>query len=56
LRAEIEALIVELRFFSGMSIDETSELLGVSPGTVMKDWTLARAWLQREMDRSSSDQ
>lgn len=53
---ERKARIVELRFFSGMSIDETSELLGVSPGTVMKDWTLAKAWLQREMDRSSSDQ
>ncbi len=51
---ERKARIVELRFFAGMSIDETSELLGVSPGTVMKDWTLAKAWLQREMDRSSS--
>ena len=53
---ERKARIVELRFFAGMNIDETSELLGVSPGTVMKDWTLAKAWLQREMDRSSSDQ
>jgi RNA polymerase sigma factor (TIGR02999 family) len=53
---ERKARIVELRFFAGMSIDETSELLGVSPGTVMKDWTLAKAWLQREMERSSSDQ
>jgi RNA polymerase sigma factor (TIGR02999 family) len=53
---ERKARIVELRFFAGMSIDETSDLLGVSPGTVMKDWTLAKAWLQREMDRSSSDQ
>lgn len=52
---ERKARIVELRFFAGMSIDETSELLGVSPGTVMKDWTLAKAWLQREMDRLSSD-
>jgi RNA polymerase sigma factor (TIGR02999 family) len=53
---ERKARIVELRFFAGMSIDETSELLGVSPGTVMKDWTLAKAWLQREMDRLNSDQ
>jgi RNA polymerase sigma factor (TIGR02999 family) len=52
---ERKARIVELRFFAGMSIDETSDLLGVSPGTVMKDWTLAKAWLQREMDRSKSD-
>ena len=51
---ERKARIVELRFFAGMSMDETAELLAVSPGTVMKDWTLAKAWLQREMDRSSS--
>ncbi len=41
--------IVELRFFGGLSIEETAELLGVSPGTVMRDWTLAKAWLRREM-------
>jgi len=41
--------IVELRFFGGLSIDETAELLGVSPGTVMRDWTLAKAWLHREI-------
>lgn len=41
--------IVELRFFAGLNIDETAEVLGVSPGTVMRDWTLAKAWLRREM-------
>jgi RNA polymerase sigma factor (TIGR02999 family) len=41
--------IVELRFFGGLSIDETADVLGVSPGTVMRDWTLAKAWLHREM-------
>ena len=41
--------IVELRFFGGLSIEETAEVLGVSPGTVMRDWTLAKAWLRREM-------
>src|SRR5207237_10299711 len=41
--------IVELRFFGGLSIEETAEVLGVSPGTVMRDWTLAKAWLQREI-------
>jgi RNA polymerase sigma factor (TIGR02999 family) len=48
--------IVELRFFGGLSIDETAEVLAVSPGTVMRDWTLAKAWLRREMssDISSS--
>jgi RNA polymerase sigma factor (sigma-70 family) len=41
--------IVELRFFCGLSIDETAEVLKVSPGTVMRDWTFARAWLRNEM-------
>ncbi len=41
--------IVELRFFGGLSIDETAEVLTVSPGTVMRDWTLAKAWLKRAM-------
>jgi RNA polymerase sigma factor (sigma-70 family) len=45
--------IVELRFFGGLSIDETAEVLAVSPGTVMRDWTLAKAWLRREMTASS---
>ena len=43
--------IVELRFFAGFSIEETAELLGTSPGTVMKDWTLAKAWLQRHINQ-----
>src|ERR1044072_8743087 len=41
--------IVELRFFGGLSIEETAEILKVSPGTVMRDWTFARAWLRNEM-------
>ena len=48
---ERKARTVELRFFAGFSIEETAELLGISPGTVMKDWTLAKAWLRREMKR-----
>jgi len=41
--------MVELRFFGGLSIEETAEVLAVSPGTVMRDWTIAKAWLRREM-------
>ncbi len=41
--------IVELRFFGGLSIEETAEVLKVSPGTVMHDWTLAKAWLYRAL-------
>jgi len=44
--------IVELRFFGGLSIDETAEVLNVSPGTVMRDWTLAKAWLRKQMVRA----
>ena len=44
--------IVELRFFGGLSIEETAEVLKVSPGTVMRDWTFARAWLRNEMNSS----
>ena len=41
--------IVQLRFFGGLSIEETAEVLDVSPGTVMRDWTFARAWLRSQM-------
>src|SRR5499433_3687097 len=47
--------IVELRFFGGLSIEETAEVLGVSPGTVMRDWTLAKAWLRREISAELSE-
>lgn len=48
-----QSQIVELRFFGGLSIDETAEVLKVSPGTVMRDWTFARAWLKNEMSGAS---
>ena len=44
--------IVELRFFGGLSIEEAPEVLKVSPATVRRDWSLARAWLHREMAKS----
>jgi RNA polymerase sigma factor (TIGR02999 family) len=49
------ARVVELRFFGGLSVEETANLLRVSPQTVMRDWRLAKLWLARELgaDRSS---
>ena len=44
-----QARIVELRFFGGLTIEETSQALGISPATVKRNWTLARAWLRREV-------
>ena len=43
------ARVVELRFFSGLDVPETAELLGVSESTVKRDWAMARAWLHREL-------
>ena len=43
------AKVVELRFFGGLSVEETAEALQISPQTVMRDWRLARAWLAREL-------
>jgi RNA polymerase sigma factor (TIGR02999 family) len=47
------AQIIELRFFSGLSLEETAEVVGVSAGTVKRDWSAARAWLYREMRQQS---
>jgi RNA polymerase sigma-70 factor (ECF subfamily) len=41
--------VVDLRFYGGLSVDETAEVLKVSPGTVMRDWRIAKMWLLREM-------
>jgi RNA polymerase sigma factor (TIGR02999 family) len=41
--------LVELRFFGGLSIKETADVIGVSPATVKREWAIARAWLQREI-------
>ena len=46
--------IVELKFFGGLSIEDTAEVLGVSAATVKRDWVTARAWLHRELDRSAT--
>ena len=46
------ARVVECRFFAGLSIEETAEVVGVSPVTVTRDWRMARAWLQDDLGRS----
>jgi RNA polymerase sigma-70 factor, ECF subfamily len=46
-----KARVVELRFFGGLSVDESAAVLDVSPETVMRDWKFARSWLQAEMSR-----
>jgi RNA polymerase sigma factor (TIGR02999 family) len=44
-----QAEVVELRYFGGLTIDETAEFLGVSPKTVKRDWEVARTWLRAEL-------
>jgi RNA polymerase sigma factor (TIGR02999 family) len=47
-----QAQIVELRFFAGLTIEEVAEVLGISPGTVKRDWSFAKIWLCRELSSS----
>ena len=49
-----QSRVVELRFFAGMSVDESAEVLGISASTVKREWRMARAWLLREMQRSGN--
>jgi RNA polymerase sigma factor (TIGR02999 family) len=49
---ERKSKIVELRFFGGLSVDETAEVLKVAPITVMREWNKAKAWLYRELNRT----
>jgi RNA polymerase sigma-70 factor, ECF subfamily len=44
-----QSRVIELRFFAGLSVEETAEVIGVSPKTVKRDWSVARAWLHREL-------
>ena len=48
--------VVELRFFGGMSVEESAEVLGVSVVTVMRDWSTAKAWLHRAMEKEVSEE
>lgn len=46
--------IVELKFFAGLSVEDTAEVMGISASTVKRDWFIARAWLYRELQRSAA--
>jgi RNA polymerase sigma-70 factor, ECF subfamily len=50
-----QARIVELRYFGGLTIEETADAAGISPATVKREWAMARAWLKRAMDCASDD-
>lgn len=52
---ERKSKVVELRFFGGLTVDETAAVVNVSPDTVMRDWQFAKAWLQRTMRGSLQD-
>jgi RNA polymerase sigma factor (TIGR02999 family) len=49
-----QSRLIELRFFGGLSIEETAVVLGVSPATVKREWATARVWLQREMSKKGA--
>ena len=53
---ERKSQVVVLRFFGGLSVEETAEVLKVSPDTVARDWRLAKAWLRRELSENKSDE
>lgn len=50
-----ESRVVELRFFGGLTVEETAEVMGISPATVKREWSVARAWLLREISKRSAD-
>jgi RNA polymerase sigma factor (TIGR02999 family) len=53
---ERKSRVVELRFFGGLNIEETAEVLKVSPDTVMRDWRLANVWLLRQLSAEKPDE
>lgn len=50
-----QSRVVELRYFGGLTVEDTAEVLGVSPGTVATEWRLARGWLRSELSRGDAD-
>jgi len=53
---ERKSRIVELRYFGGLTVEETAQVLGISDKTVMRDWNLAKAWLYRELTNKSANE
>ena len=53
---ERKSRIVELRYFGGLTVEETAQVLGISDKTVMRDWNLAKAWLHRELTNNSGNE
>jgi RNA polymerase sigma factor (TIGR02999 family) len=51
-----QSRIVELRYFGGLTVEETAEVLGIAPKTVKRDWSVARVWLYREISRKRKDE
>lgn len=49
-----QARIIELRYFGGLTIEETADVTGTSPATVKRQWTMARAWLKRSLDEAAA--
>ena len=49
-----KAKVVELRYFGGMSVEESAEVLSVHPNTVINDWSLAKIWLKRELSHEAA--
>ena len=47
-----KARVVEMRYFGGLTVDETAQVLKISPQSVLRDWKLAKAWLARELSRN----
>ncbi len=49
-----QSRVVELRYFGGLSVEETAEILKVSPETILRDWRMAKAWLLRQLQRGTA--
>ena len=54
-RDKRKSKVFEMRFFGGLSVDETAEALGIAPNTVIRDWNFARAWLRRELGEGPAE-